>query len=67
MPKPANDERLTSAECQQIRNLVNVHTLNAVANDFKVAPQTLARALAGVNVHRGSLMVIRAALAAREK
>jgi len=56
---------LDADEREHLRKLVDAHGLNTVVNLLEVSRGVISSALAGVGVRRGSLALLRSALAAQ--
>lgn len=59
MTSSQNGNALTTAEQKALRRLVAVSNEATIAAEVEIAPETLARAMAGLGVRRGTLALIR--------
>lgn len=60
---PAGSDKLTDAEVGALRALVDRDGLRAASKALQVSREPLTRVLAGLPVHRGTVLAIRSALA----
>lgn len=58
-------ESLSADEIARLRRRIEADGEQRVADDFEIARQTLARALAGLPVHTGTISVVREKLKRR--